>query len=232
MTKWWNAPGMLGQPEEILALHNTKQGKRLFLVGNGASLLDDAALLEGFQDEDTWTCNGFMHWEARPFEPTFFAISEERHINRHGIGPYMGNPEFKAERFAIHWYKIRRKPFRWVSKAPEVTVMEAGMVGLDDELPPLPISFCTQFYGIQLGAWMGYEEFYLVGNEFSKAGYAWEPAAQRNFEERNGVRVEKSSALMKIQIERAGRKIIDCTPGGRLNEKGMLPFRPLSEVLR
>ena len=66
MTKWWNAPGMLGQPEEILALHNTKQGKRLFLVGNGASLLDDAALLEGFQDEDTWTCNGFMHWEARP----------------------------------------------------------------------------------------------------------------------------------------------------------------------
>ena len=79
---------------------------------------------------------------------------------------------------------------------------------------------------------MGYEEFYLVGNEFSKAGYAWEPAAQRNFEERNGVRVEKSSALMKIQIERAGRKIIDCTPGGRLNEKGILPFRPLSEVLR
>ena len=223
---------MLGQPEEILALHNTKQGERLFLVGNGASLLDDADLLEGLQGEDTWTCNGFMHWEERPFEPTYFALSEERHINRHGIPPYLGHPEFKAQRYAIHWYKIRKKPFQWISKAPEVTVMEAGMAGLDDELPPLPTPFCTQFYGIQLGAWMGYEEFYLLGNEFNKNGYAWDPTLQRNFEERNGVRVEKSSAIIKIMLERAGRKIIDCTPGGRLNEKGILPFRPLSEVLR
>lgn len=225
----YNAP-FHNQPQAVLDMQATKTG-RMFLVGNGASLVDDLELLPALNGEATWTCNFFPSWSDRPFEPTYYALSENYHVNRHGIGKF-GWLGFEAQRFAFHRGIVRQEPYQWVAKAPaEITVFDVGIAGLGDHLPPIPPPFCTMFYCLQLGLWMGYEEVYLLGNEFTTTGYAWDAQAERKFDEGLGRRIENVARLIRIHMERAGRKLFDCTPGGRLGSKGILEFRPLEEVL-
>tara|TARA_Y100000310_G_C20694843_1_gene824892 strand:+ start:5122 stop:5352 length:231 start_codon:yes stop_codon:yes gene_type:complete len=70
-----------------------------------------------------------------------------------------------------------------------------------------------------------------LGNEFTKAGYAWDSDAQRDFSDSLGGRVARNFATARKEIEAAGRKIYDCTPDGRLTKSGALEYMPLEEAL-
>lgn len=226
---YFNAP-LLNQPQAVLDLHNTRSG-RTFLVGAGSSLLAQMEVLPYLQDEATWGVNYLPQWEDMPFDLTYYAISEQRHVIRHGIGDF-GWSGMDVPKFAFHWGPVRSDGFQWVAKAPaEISIFDAGTCGLGEDLPPISSAFCTIFYCLQLGLWMGYREFYLLGNEFSLTGYPWDPTAQRRFDESLGRRIEGSARLLRMDMEKQGASLIDCTPNGRLGSKGILEYKPLEEVV-
>jgi hypothetical protein len=201
------------------------------MIGCGASLLEQMDVLPMLKDEVTWGVNYLPLWPDLPFDLDYYSISEDRHLNRYGIRDFEW-PGHKMVKFAIGKAKVRREGFQWVAKAPgDVTIHNYGMVGLDDDLAPIPAGFCTTANAIQLAAWMGFTEFFLVGNEFTRTGYAWDPRAKRRYDDSMFVRIAGSFRIMRQELQRAGRSIADCTHEGRLTAENVLDYVPIKEAV-
>tara|TARA_Y100000310_G_scaffold328688_1_gene397223 strand:- start:1297 stop:1545 length:249 start_codon:yes stop_codon:yes gene_type:complete len=78
---------------------------------------------------------------------------------------------------------------------------------------------------------MGYTELYYLGVDTTQEGQAWDPERGRTREPRSIRSILECADRARVQIETAGRHIYDLTPGGRLNQEGVLPYLPLEEVL-
>ena len=220
------------QPKWLLDAHNTKSG-RIFILGTGPSLIGQLPLLHKLKDEATWTVNRMRQWENLPFIPTHHSVAEPGPITRWGkriLSPH----DYPAarNRIAIHWFPVTAPGWLWAAKAhDDIQMRWQGFYGLGDTLPPVPSGWASPLTSCQIAAWLGYTEFYFLGVDTTQEGQAWDSVNGRTTYPRSILTILESADRARHQIEAAGRKIIDCTPGGRLNQEGVLPYMDLEEVL-
>jgi len=234
--------------ERMLPYHNIAEGKRIFVLGNGPSLLThDLTKLAG---EDTFCCNSIGEWEALPFAPTYYGVSdlwEYKWLERNRF-PHWG----RTERFNVRFQGWPdHDAFLNVEKAPDsIQVFSHGCVGLTDTLPAIPTARTTPLTLAQLALWMGYTDIYMMGIEQTR-GYAYDPEAIVSMTGRHSFPIDKNpkyqlgiqrcAKRMREDMESAGRHIYDMTPEGLLNGRSasrrnvpvmeILEYRDYEEVL-
>ncbi len=104
--------------------------------------------------------------------------------------------------------------------------------GLGDHFPPITTGWASPLTCSQIAAWLGYTEFIFLGIDTTQVGQAWDVEKGRTTFTRSIRSIKDSFARARAEIEKAGRTIIDCTPGGLINEEKILEYRDLQEVLR
>lgn len=220
------------QPQPILDLNGTESG-RLFFIGSGPSLLGQMDVLPRLAGERTWSINKYPGWAERPFTSNYYSISETQQCDRHNRArfafPHIG-PEMT--KFAIHWGAADTLGFNWVAKADVDQTIQTGypFQGLDGTLGPLAGCFNGLLTAMQLAIWMGFEEFYFVGNELSEDGYAWEHVEDQVPREVRPGQLERIfRAYEAVRDVVAPIKMVDCTPEGNLSKRGILDYKPLEE---
>ena len=220
---------------------------RIFMLGNGPSLLQQRHLIPRLQRETTYGCNGLYEWDAMPIIPTFYGISSNK---KHRI------PEVNA---IEAWRPVKkfilgksypkyglREDWIWIEARFELWMDKEGFKGMDGKLPCLPHGRATPLTQAQVAASMGFREFYFLGNEQTRVGHVYGltgPKSERRKMgglgpllteeewEKNERDTFASFARARKDIEEAGGTIVDCTPDGRLVQEGILPYAPLEEVL-
>lgn len=221
----------LSQPDWIIKAHNTRSG-RIFMFGSGPSLAKQRDLMPLMQEEQTWTVNRFGKWKP-PFIPTHHSVAEPAPIM--GDGKYV-LPQYdfpKAQnRIAVSWWPVIAPGWLWVAKATdEIQMRWEGFQGLGEYLPPIATGWASPLTCSQVAAWLGYTEFYFLGIDTTQVGQAWDVETGRTTFPRSIRSICDSFARARAEIEKAGRTIIDCTPGGLINQEGILEYRDLAEVL-
>ena len=83
----------------------------------------------------------------------------------------------------------------------------------------------------ELAAWMGFRTFNFLGCDTTQKGQAWDVEKGRTMQARNIRSILECFDRARIDIQLAGAEIWDCTPGGRLNQEGVLAYKPLEEAL-
>tara|TARA_Y100000310_G_scaffold260629_2_gene269669 strand:- start:8620 stop:9342 length:723 start_codon:yes stop_codon:yes gene_type:complete len=236
-------------PEEW---HNITSG-RIFILGNGPSLLSQMELLKELNYEDTMTCNGMPNWMELPFEPTYHATTD---VPLWKVLEKVSAPQWKdTNRFAFQRKgEEEHEAFYIVPTEPDnIQIDPAGMACLGDEWEGMRTARTTPLTIAQLAWWMGYRDLYYLGIEQSR-GYVWDPDAVISFSGKAEFPVDKnpkylmaiqrSARKMRKDIEKHGGAIFDCTPEGFLNEtcplkqtqnsvavREILPYVSLGEVL-
>jgi len=212
------------------------------MFGSGPSLRTESAL-KHLAKEATFSCNALPEWGDLPFVPTYHALADTfpQDIDRYIY------PELKMKRFWAWRTPVEHEWFQWVDYASySGGVFADGMVGLGDTLPKIVHGGTTPLTMIQLAAWMGYREFYMVGVDITSRGQCWDSKIDRNLGHRLRNRILKSAAALRATLEASGGNLVDCTFGGCMNEtrrvnddhdlhNGLpippLEFKPLKEVL-
>lgn len=221
------------QPQSILDLKGTESG-RLFFIGSGPSLLTQMDLLPRLSSERTWAINKYPGWMERPLTPNFYSISEPAQCDRHGrqrfAFPHIGD---EMTKFAIHWSAADTLGFNWVSKAPVDQTIFHGYPyqGMGDNLAPLAQCYNGFLTAMQLAMWMGFTEFYFVGNEMTLSGYPWEHVDDpfpRIVTQHQQARIFQAYEFVRDAVP---FRMVDCTPEGNLNTRGILEYTDLRIVL-
>jgi hypothetical protein len=219
-------------PSWLDEVHNTKSG-RVFYFGSGPSLVTQLPLLEAMVDEETWTVNRLSKWKELPFTPMHHCIAEPGPVLRWGqtINNLYAFPG-AVNHIAVHWNSVTAPNWLWCPKAPDDIQMRwEGFYGLGNTLPPLPTGWASPLTTAQLGAWMGYTEFYFLGIDTTQMGQAWDAEQGRTTYPRNIRSILECFDRARTDIEQAGRKVYDCTPEGRINQEGVLEYVELGDVL-
>ncbi len=227
---YWDMP--LAMPDWVDAVHNTKSG-RTFIFGTGPSLVPQLPHLGPMREETTWSVNRMAHWKDLPFTPTYHCIAEPGPVLDWGriMNPVYAFPS-AGQQICVNWWPITAPGWLWMPKAPDDIQMRwEGFFGFDDTLPPIPTGWASPLTIAQIAAWMGFREFYFLGIDTTQTGQAFDPIAGRTAQPRNIVSILECFERARRDIERAGAVVYDCTPGGLINEEGVLPYRSLEEVL-
>lgn len=201
----------------------TPLSKRLFILGNGPSLLTQAGSLSHL-DGDTFACNRFIHWNGH-ISPTYYACSANAVLK--GVEP--DNPPFQRERFMVSRRRDQLEGWdRW-TPVYKKEWHDFLMPGASD----LAVRGVVTMPGImaQLAVWMGYDDLYFLGIEQRGSGHVFDPEGKQEmtyFIPDEEALFKNWRALKDVYTAR-GIHLTDCTPNGRLNE--MLGYQPLEEVL-
>jgi hypothetical protein len=232
----WNMQDLVW-PDWIESVHNIVDGGRTFIFGTGPSLIQQQPLLHHMQNETTWTVNRMRRWYEKgqlPFIPDHHVVCEPGPCILWGtmiLKPY-DFPEAK-NRIAVNWWNVTATNWLWCPKAPDDIQMRwQGFQGLGDTLAPLTTGWASPLTVSQLACWMGYDEIYYLGIDTTQEGQAWDPVDGRTLYARNIRSICESFDRARIDIQRAGRKVYDCTPGGRINQEGILEYVPLEDALQ
>lgn len=220
-------------PGWVTDIHNIANGKRCFIFGTGPSLSSQTDLLKRMSGEECWTVNRMKRWGELPFIPLVHLIAEPGPILEWGriVRPEYDFPQ-AVNRIAISWWRVTAPGWLWCPKAPDDIQMRwEGFFGLGDRLPPLPTGWASPLTGAQLAAWMGYKEIYFLGVDTTQKGQAWDPVAGRTAFARNIRSILECFERAGRDMKRAGRLMADCTPGGRVNGEGCLPYVSLESLL-
>jgi hypothetical protein len=223
-------------PEWIDQVHNAYTG-RCFIFGTGPSLVQQQPLLHRMRDEWTWTVNRMRIWYQQgqlPFTPSHHLVTEPGPCSvmwGQKILDVYDFPEAQ-NRIAINWWPVTAPGWLWCPKAPDdVHIRWVGFHGLKETLPPLPTGWASPLTASQLACWMGHTEIIFLGIDTTQEGQAWDAVQGRTLYERNIRSICESFDRARMEVERAGRKMFDCTPGGRINQEGILEYRDLGEAL-
>lgn len=216
--------------------HNAYKGERCFIFGSGPSLTGQLDLLPAMKDEHTWTVNRIRRLYEKgnlPFIPMHHVVTEPGPCVHWGtvISPRYDFPEAQ-NRIAVNWWPVSAKGWLWCPKAPDDIQMRwQGFFGFDDFLPPLPTGWASPLTISQLAYWMGYEEVYFLGIDTTDVGQVWDENLTRELAPRQIRSILDCFERAGREVKRHGRKMYDCTPGGRVNHEGLLEYRDLEEVL-
>jgi hypothetical protein len=225
---------------------------RIFILGNGPSLVAQLPLLEQLKDKATMTCNGMTNWGDLPFVPTYHASTDVP--LRKWLDLIEGAHWTSTYRFVCQRAGEEPHPsFYIVPTEPDsIQSFSHGMAGMGKDWEDIRTARTTPLTIAQLAWWMGYRDIYYLGIEQTR-GYAWNPEQTMSVNKRGEFPLDKhirytwaiqrSAARMRQEIEEAGGHIYDCTPNGLLTgrsdvqRRGMsgpqhiLEYRELSEVL-
>lgn len=230
---WGMDYGMEIPPPWLKAIHNQYAGKRCFVLGTGPSLVAQLPLLAKLKDEFTFTCNRAAKWEELPFTPFVHCVTEPAPVIAYGeaINPLYDFPGAQ-NKIACIWWPVWAKGWLWAPKAPDdIQVRWSGTVGMGDTLPPVPTAWASPLTITQIALWMGFSEIVLLGVDTTQQGQAWDAVQGRTAKPRNIRSILECADRMSRDIWRNGRKLYDATLGGRMNQEGCIPYRPLEDIL-
>lgn len=230
----------------IKHLRNQFRGKRCFIIGNGPSL--NMIDLSKLNNEFTFAVNGiFYKTEEMGFRP-FFYVVEDPHVikdNQHIISKYQtreGGIKFLPSRYrpiflnvkgTVCFLNLNRGFYEEQSayfEVPRFSVDATRNV------------YCGQsvtIVNLQLAYYLGFQVVYLIGMDFSYSvpqttivdGNTFESTEDdvnhfhpdyfgkgKKWHDPKLENVMKSYKLCKLMFELDGRKIVNATIGGNLNE--------------
>ena len=226
---------------QIRKYRNKFKGKRCFVVGNGPSLNTlDLSLLE---NEYSFGVNGiFYKTEEMGYKPTFYVVEDIHVVNDNidAINKYEAEHKFFP---SIYWPKIRNNSrtifFNMNRSFYESTSSYYTIPRFSADCSER--IYCGQsvtIINLQLAYYMGFEEVYLVGMDFS---YQIPDSADiegnhitsreddlnhfhpdyfgkgKKWHDPKLDRVLKSYKMAKLMFELDGRKVINATYGGNLH---------------
>lgn len=220
-------------PSWLANVHNKYRG-RCFLLGTGPSLLKQVELLPRLEKEYTFTCNRMAKFQEFKIRPFIHCVTEPQPFLEWGLDIVeVYNYPQAANKVACIWWPVKLPGWLWIPKAPEeIQIRWQGFHGLKEPLRPLPTGWASPLTIAQLAAWMGFTEFYFMGIDTTNVGQAWNPTTERATYPRNIRSICECFDRARMDIQMAGRKVYDCTPGGRINKEGILPYVELGDVLR
>lgn len=219
-------------PQWVSEVHNRYSG-RCFLFGTGPSLVPQLPLISRMKEEFTITCNRMRQWKEMPFTPWMHCVTEPGPLIQWGkrINPTYDFPGAQNHVCCI-WFQVTAPGWLWLPKAPDdVQGRWQGTFGMGDRLPPIPTFWASPLTIAQLALWMGFTSLYLLGVDTTQTGQAWDPVYGRTQQPRNIRSILECAERMCRDVKRAGRTLLDCTPGGRMNVEGTVPYAELSDVL-
>ncbi|MEZ9660431.1 MULTISPECIES: 6-hydroxymethylpterin diphosphokinase MptE-like protein [unclassified Vibrio] len=230
---------------------NKYKGERVFIVGNGPSLnKHDLSLLNG---EYSFAVNGiFYKTREVGYKPTFYVV-EDRHVagdNVDDINAYDVDYKF----FPCDYKSMFKR-----NKNTFFYTMDKGYYHKSSPFFSMPrfscdandVLYCGQsvtMINIQLAAYMGFSEVYLIGMDHN---YVLPDDADVNGEEITSNsddpnhfhpdyfgkgkkwhdphldRVERSYQYMKTSLEARGIKVFNATHGGKLEVFERIDYRGL-----
>lgn len=205
----------------LLRLRNLYKGQRLFVVGSGPSLRSQMGTLPRLNGTYTFACNRLALWPELPFKPTFYACNLAMVERR--VEP--ADPPFRDFRFLVgyrsQWSDVAEGAYGdWVRVIKSRRVPPA--LG---HCNPIATGFSMAYVLVQIGFWLGFREFYLLGCEQTDG----EHIVPNGILHRSAPNIEQGWADLKKAIQVRHGNLIDCTPGGRLN--GVLNHAKLETLL-
>lgn len=206
---------------------------RVFLVGNGPSLLDlTSKQLGRLKKEYLFMGSRFFDWDAPTLQPAFYVMTERRQATAWLENGWHRLATASIARFWVAWQPA---PDGWVSVPQPPSnahdVLNYGLFGhLEGDCkdgvdnPHIAHGKVTPLAMVQLARYMGFGEFYSIGWDGTRVGEVYN---------RERVRDMHAPGIETQYARVASGVITDCTPGGAHNAQqgGPLAYRPLDEVL-
>jgi hypothetical protein len=220
-------------PDWIQEVKGVYQGQRCFILGTGPSLAKELPLLPRMADEETFTVNRMRNFKELPFTPRHHLVAEPGPIMEWGrvVNPVYDYPT-APNRIAVNWWPVYAPGWLWCPKAPDdIQIRWEGFFGLGDTFPPIPTGWASPLTSAQIAAWMGFTEIFFLGIDTTQGGQAWDAENGRTRFPRNIRSIVECFERAGRDMKRAGRKMYDCSQGGRINAEGALEYIALSEVL-
>jgi len=222
--------------EKIEEFHGIYQGKRCFVIGTGPSLtMDDLEVLH-MHHEKCFSVNDIIKaFDKTVWRPDFLVAEDHDQLSDETIcwnsleAPYifLGDTHegFWARRYHDNIFRYHLVYERCVNKLPKFS----------EDFARKSYMGCTVIYScIQLAVYMGFEEIYLLGVDFSYADE--ENAVYKHFyseEKPNaiGYTKEVTNAFIsaKKYADKKGIKIWNATRGGKLEIFERVEFDKLFE---
>lgn len=163
------------------SIHNKYKGKRIFVIGNGPSLNKQALYL--LKDEYKMCFNRFCLMEERlNWMPNFFAVTDDLVIKDMADGlnkdvvprvEYAFFPDLHPSNVNVKNHINDRKNVMW---------LHVDKPDFSDHLPDCGINKTVVNAGIQIAAWMGFSEIYLLGVDMTFADQNVKKNNSRNWE--------------------------------------------------
>ena len=211
-----------------------KYSGRIFLVGNGPSLLSlTEAQIGALNREYLFMGSRYFEWKGATLTPSFYIVSERRQTVDFLDGRHAAIRAAEA-RFWVDW---QPPPDGWVriphppSEAHNVTNfgLFGGLEGqcqdgVDPGHPHLHHGKCTPLAALQVAKVMGFTTFYALGCESTPAGEVYDLNRHRSMH---------ANGIERGVFATAKDVLVDCTPGGMLalERGGPLRYAPLDDVL-
>jgi hypothetical protein len=224
---WQRSSEALANRERLEALRDRHRGERCFVLGNGPSLArTDLAPLRGAQSIGSNRL--YLHFEAMGFATRYHVCINELVLEQFGAElAALSMPRFYA------WN--RRALF---APAPGLHFVHTALSLRDffgtDPTRALCSGGTVSFVALELAFYMGFQEVILLGldHNFAQRGTPNQVALRTDARDADHfhpqyfprgsrwqfpdlVRSEAALALARRHYERAGRRILDATPGGR-----------------
>ena len=144
----------------IEKLHNSKEGKRCFIIGNGPSLrVED---LEKLKDEETFAANSiFKVFDKTDWRPTYYVVQDEYYdVNNSIINSlgarllFFGDAFQRRMKFTNNNILVIRGRY----------YLDQNKHRVSDDISKWYVNAPTvTFTTMQIAAYMGYKEIYLLG---------------------------------------------------------------------
>lgn len=194
---------------------------RCFILGTGPSLLrltkEDKAALD---KEYTFGCSRYWRWQDA-VGLKFYVVSEQHHVHQMRES---GTNQASASiaRFMLQWQPPQDD---WVGLPVDeyrhVSVANSGL----GKYPYVHQAVSETLIALQVAWWLGFNEFFFLGNECTRMGEVYDVNEQR------GSDIGTMGSDFAAAARQLGNRLWDCTPGGELSKQGIVPYKDLSEVL-
>ena len=179
--KRYISPKDIHNLEKFQAIKDKYAGKRIFIIGNGPSLNQLPLYL--LKDEYTMCFNRFSLMEERiNWFPTFYAVTDDlvlkdqaEELNERII-PRVSNAFFPD----IHPSNLSVK--RIIKQRDNVLWLYVDKPNFSDNLPQCGINKTVVNAGIQIAAYLGFKEIYLIGVDMTFGDQQIKKISSRNWQ--------------------------------------------------
>ncbi len=215
--------------KSIAAFYNKHCGERCFIVGNGPSLtMKDLDMLHRHQEICFGTNKIYHAFSHTAWRPDYFIAQDRLMLKQHAIELYNMNVGYKfiADRYPAFWdLENSRDAIKFHIKSEAFT---PNLPDFSEDFSAYCVEGSTVTYSaLQLAAYMGFAEIYLIGVDFD---YSGDMAKGENHfcaayvganDEYNPFVPERSIlAYRKAELysRQHGFRIFNATRGGKLEE--------------
>lgn len=158
---------ILVSKKKLKKYHNKYEGKRCFVIGNGPSLKTED--LEKLSNEITFASNGiYFVFNKTKWRPTYYCVQDCKLINNR-YKEIIKN-EIKSQKFVGLVKNYKYPLLKSNDIKVELIVNDFGEEGpnfSDNATEGLFEGWTVSYFSIQLAAYMGFKDIYLLGVDHS-----------------------------------------------------------------